>query len=131
MGKADVVKEWASDLVGRGRTTNPSRSHRGHGDGMLAEEINATRETPAVTARGRQRDARESQARPSGVAERLVVVMKPGNSGGAKGPQFKDNVRSSAEREIGDEPTNARINTKTAGGVACESGLPRDLRALD
>ncbi len=24
------------------------------------------------------------------VAERLVVALKPGNSGGAKGPQFKD-----------------------------------------
>ena len=42
------------------------------------------------------------------MAERLVVVMKPGNSGGAKGPQFKDNVGSSKERGIGDEPTNAR-----------------------
>ena len=109
MGKADVAKEWASDLVGRGRTTNPSRSHRGHGDGMLAEEINATREAPAVTARGRQRDSRERQARPGGVAERFVVALKPGNSGGAKEPQFKDNVRSSQERGIGDEPTNARM----------------------
>ncbi len=24
------------------------------------------------------------------VAERLVVALKPGNAGGAKGPQFKD-----------------------------------------
>ena len=128
MGKAVVVKECASDLVGRGRTTNPSRSHRGHGDGLLTEEINATREAPAVTARvhnnhspetncsptpcgsvdsrmrsnppghkglgdsdselllctltarGRQRDSRERQARPRGVAERLVVVMKPGQN---------------------------------------------------
>lgn len=29
---------------------------------------------------------------PAGVAERPVVVMKPGNSGGAKGPWFKGSV---------------------------------------
>jgi hypothetical protein len=68
----------------------PLRSHRGNGDGRLAEEINATREAPVVTARGRQRDSREGQARPLRVTERFVVALKPGNSGGAKGPQFKD-----------------------------------------
>ena len=36
-----------------------------------------------------------------GVAERPVVVMKPGNAGGAKGPWFKVNVRSGNNREIG------------------------------
>jgi len=46
----------------------------------------ATREAPAVAARGRQRDAREGQARPRGVTERLVVARKPGNAGGAKEP---------------------------------------------
>ena len=54
-----------------------------------------TWEAPAVAARDRQRDAREGQARPCGVTERLVVAMKPGNAGGAKGPQFKDNATSS------------------------------------
>ncbi len=34
--------------------------------------------------------AREGQARSRTVAERLVVASKPGNAGGAKGPQFKD-----------------------------------------
>jgi hypothetical protein len=29
---------------------------------------------------------------PFGVAERLVVVKKPGNAGGAKGPWFKESV---------------------------------------
>src|SRR5882672_1505916 len=37
---------------------------------------------------------RERQAGPYGMAERLVVPMKPGNSGGGKGPQLKGNARS-------------------------------------
>lgn len=57
-------------------------------------ETLATREAPTVAARDRQLESREGQAGPCGVAERLVVVMKPGNAGGAKGPQFKVNVRS-------------------------------------
>ena len=44
-----------------------------------------------------QRDAREGQARPGRVAERLVVPSKPGNAGGGKGPQFKVNVLSGPE----------------------------------
>ena len=37
---------------------------------------------------------RERQAGPFGMTERLVVLMKPGNSGGGKGPQLKGNARS-------------------------------------
>lgn len=44
-----------------------------------------------VTSAG-QRAAREGQARPVGVSERLIVPMKPGNSGGGKGPWFKRSV---------------------------------------
>ena len=54
----------------------------------------ATREAPAVIAVGDQLAARERQAGPYGVAERLVVPMKPGNAGGGKGPQLKTNARS-------------------------------------
>ena len=43
-------------------------------------------------------DAREGQAGPGRVAERLVVPTKPGNAGGGKGPQFKDNA---ARRRVG------------------------------
>jgi len=56
-----------------------------------------------------QPDAREGQAGPPGVTERLVVPLKPGNAGGGKGPQFKDNVRSGDSRWIGDEP-NTHVN---------------------
>ena len=54
----------------------------------------ATREAPAVIAVSDQLATRERQAGPYGVAERFVVPMKPGNSGGGKGPQLKTNARS-------------------------------------
>src|SRR5690242_1768525 len=34
------------------------------------------------------------------MAERPVVALKPGNSGGAKGPQFKDSARRSENRRL-------------------------------
>ncbi len=43
-------------------------------------------------------DAREGQAGSRWVAERPVVPLKPGNAGGGKGPQFKDNA---ARRRVG------------------------------
>ena len=45
--------------------------------------------------------AREGQAGPSGMAERLVVPMKPGNAGRGKGPQFRGGAESSRETAIG------------------------------
>ena len=54
----------------------------------------ATRETPAVIFNKDQLATRERQARPRGVAERLVVPMKLSNVGGGKGPQLKTNARS-------------------------------------
>ena len=54
----------------------------------------ATREAPAVIINNDQLAARERQAGPGGVAERLAVPVKPGNSGGGKGPQLKTNARS-------------------------------------
>ena len=38
--------------------------------------------------------ARERKAGPCGMAEKLVVPMKPGNSGGGKGLQLKADARS-------------------------------------
>ena len=54
----------------------------------MEEEIAGTREAPSVRGRGSQRELREEQARPSGVADRLVLLMKPGNAGGGKEPDF-------------------------------------------
>ena len=44
---------------------------------------------PLGVAGDGQPDAREGQAGRPGVAERPVVLSKPGNAGGGKGPQFK------------------------------------------
>jgi hypothetical protein len=61
--------------------------------------LKATREAPAVIAIG-QLAARERQAGPFGVAERLVVPMKPGSAGGGKRPQLKANViRDEGQRD--------------------------------
>jgi group II intron reverse transcriptase/maturase len=54
-----------------------------------------------VEGRDLQPDAREGQVGPDGVAERLVVPLKPGNAGGGKGPWFKADVGKSESREIG------------------------------
>ncbi len=54
----------------------------------------ATREVPAVIAVLDQLATRERKAGPTGMAERLAVPMKPGNSGGGKEPQLKGNARS-------------------------------------
>ena len=70
-----------------------------------------------VAACDRQRDAREGQARLRKVAERSVVVMKPGNAGGAKGPQFKDNAGSNKGPDHWRKPT-IRILPRVAEGVA-------------
>ena len=52
--------------------------------------------------RGRalQPDAREGQAWPDRVAERRVVLLKPGHAGGGKKPQFKDHVARRRVRRV-------------------------------
>jgi len=53
---------------------------------------------PQRVTRDGQPDAREGQAGRAGVAERLVVPLKPGNAGGGKGRQFKTNATSGEGR---------------------------------
>src|SRR6185295_19129682 len=53
-----------------------------------------------------QPDAGDGQAGRSGVTERFVIPLKPGNAGGGKGPQFKTNAASSEDAEIG-QPSNS------------------------
>src|SRR5260370_2428092 len=67
-----------------------------------------------------QPDALEGQAGRVGVAERLVVPLKPGNAGGGKGPQFKTNAVSSEGPEIG-KPSNSEKCSETADSVTRES----------
>src|SRR6516164_2201946 len=66
-----------------------------------------------------QPDAREGQTGRIGVAERLVVPLKPGNAGGGKGPQFKTDARRGEDPEIG-RPSNSEKFSETADGVTRE-----------
>src|SRR5271170_1157986 len=54
----------------------------------------ATREVPAVIAVRIDRQLVRDRPGRLGMAERLVVLMKPGNAGGGKGPQLKADARS-------------------------------------
>jgi hypothetical protein len=57
-----------------------------------------------------QPQAREGQAGRPGVAERFVVALKPGNSGGGKGPQFKtDAIRSEGPWRLGNLSTPINV----------------------
>jgi hypothetical protein len=67
---------------------------RGIGDGMYAMGTMRNTGSPSGDRGVDQLATRERQARPYGMAERLVLPMKPGNSGGGKGPQLKADARS-------------------------------------
>jgi hypothetical protein len=67
---------------------------RGIGDGMQAKGTMRNTGSPSGDRGMDQLAARERQAGLTGMAERLVVLTKPGNSGGGKGPQLKAEARS-------------------------------------
>jgi hypothetical protein len=73
----------------------------------VCKEFSINTGSPRWRGSGPQPDAREGQAGLAGVADRLVVPMKPGNAGGGKGPELKENVRRSEGKEIGDESINS------------------------
>jgi hypothetical protein len=76
------------------RANKLHRTCRGNGDGMQAEETRRNTGSPSGDCNVGQPATRERQAGPCGVAERLAVPMRPGNSGGGKGPQLKTDARS-------------------------------------
>jgi hypothetical protein len=88
-------------------------SCRGIGDGMQAKGTIRNTGSPSGDRGMDQLAAREGWAGPYGMAERLVVPTKPGNSGGGKGPQLKADARSDDGREIGDEPDNSQMVFKS------------------
>ena len=55
----------------------------------------------SVVGRGDQPEAGDGQRGRYGVAERPVLLRKPGNAGGGKGPWFKTGAESGEAREIG------------------------------
>ena len=78
---------------------------RGSGDSMYTRKAYATRKPHGVVSND-QPEAREGQAGRLGVAERFVVPLKPGNSGGGKGPQFKtDAIRREGPWRLGNLST--------------------------
>src|SRR5260370_41923122 len=80
-----------------GGTVRANKFHqtcRGIGDGMYAKWIMRNTGSPSGDLGMDQRATRERQAWLTGMAERLVVLTKPGNSGGGKGPQLKADAGS-------------------------------------
>jgi hypothetical protein len=75
------------------------QSCRGIGDGMQAKGTMRNTGSPSGGRCVDQLAARERQAGPTGMTERLAVLMKPGNSGGGKEPQLKGNARSNKGQE--------------------------------
>jgi hypothetical protein len=55
----------------------------------------------SVVGRDDQPEAGDGQRGRYGVAERPVLLKKPGNAGGGKGPWFKTGAESSEAQEIG------------------------------
>jgi hypothetical protein len=67
---------------------------RGNGDGKHAKLTRRNTGSPSGDRSSDQPATRESQAGPSGVAEKSVVPTKPSNVGGGKGLQLKTDARS-------------------------------------
>ena len=77
---------------------------------MYTRKAYETREAPWRGRSNDQLEAREGQAGRPGVAERFVVPLKPGNSGGGKGPQFKtDVIRGEGPGRLGNLQTPERV----------------------
>ena len=95
-----LTQEPSPRVMGRAAVDGTVRANefhqtcRGNGDGMQAKLTSSNTGSPSGDRGRDQLATRERQAGPSGVAERFVVLMKLGNSGGGKGPQLKTNARS-------------------------------------
>jgi len=79
--------------------TSFHQSCRGNGDGMQAKGTIRNTRSPSGDRVSDQLATRERRAGPTGMTERLVVLLKPGNAGGGKGPQLKGNARSNEGQE--------------------------------
>jgi hypothetical protein len=83
-------------------------SRRGIDDGMHAQGKRRNTGSPRWWGCVPQPDAREGQAGPSRVADRLVVPRKPGNAGGGKGPDFGSVLEVVKSQESGHVAYNLR-----------------------
>src|ERR1700730_9680929 len=87
---------------------------------MYTKEKRTQHGKPQCVFRDEQPDTREGGSGRSGVTERPVVPLKPGNAGGGKGPWFRTDARRSEGAEIG-QPSNSGKCSETADGVTRES----------
>jgi hypothetical protein len=85
--------------MGRYERTSFHQSCRGISDGMQAKGTIHNTGSPSGDRSMDQLAARERQAGPTGMTERLAVPLKPGNADGGKEPQLKGNARSNKGRE--------------------------------
>src|SRR5262245_31191097 len=81
--------------LGRSVRSNPSSRYAGVVTTACTQGKRTQHGRPHDVVRDDQPDAREGQAGRRGDAERFAVLVKPGNAGGGKGPQFKTNARRS------------------------------------
>ncbi len=91
--KTHVAEADPAEFRGRplplGRiATAPNGSVGVMASACMEEEVVGTREAPSMRGRGSQPELREEQAGSFGVADRLVILVKPGNAGGGKEPDF-------------------------------------------
>ena len=94
------MQEPTRRVIGRAAADGTVRANKDHqtcggnGDGKQAKLTSSNTGSPGGDRSSDQPATRESQAGPYGVTERLVVLKKPSNVGGGKGPQLKTNARS-------------------------------------
>ena len=91
--KRDIAEADPSGFWGRPLSLDKIATASNDSAGVVAsacmeEEIVGTREAPSMRGRGSQPELREEQAGSFGVADRPVLLMKPGNAGGGKEPDF-------------------------------------------
>ena len=95
-----LTQEPARRVIGMAAADGTVRANqfqqtcRGNGDGKHAKLTSSNTGSPSGDRSSGQPATRERQAGPYGVTERLVVLKKPSNVGGGKGPQLKTNARS-------------------------------------
>ena len=95
-GRPPSLGKGETGGIGRPMSDQTQRSHRGIGSGMSTIGRRQQHGKPCSAEECvLQPDSREGQAGPIRVADRLEVPLKPGNSGGGKGPEFKSSVTKS------------------------------------
>jgi hypothetical protein len=85
----------------------------------LQKEMARNTGSPSGGRASSQPDAREGQAGPCGVADRLVVPTKPGNAGGGKGPDFGSAGEAARVRRVAMLP---RTSTRRLRGCGTSEG---------